>query len=260
MGGQLLGQDIQCIARHPHGLQLPGQHAPRDHRALQQIPAELREDPAAADLAHPVTGPPDPLQTPGHRAGGLNQEHLVHRAHVDAHLQRAGGDDGLQLPALEEFLDLGALRVADAPVVGADQLGHVRGRCVGRAVGIDGLGGSQLVQPLAQALAEPSAVHKADGGPVGANGLKQGRIDGGPHALLGRRSGDLSGIECAQDGAAARVQLGSGPRGLRGALHVRDRDADLNIQPRRGLGIDDRHLPVPAQEARCLLQGPHRRG
>ena len=79
------------------GSSSPAQHAPGDHGALQQVAAELGKDAPDADLPHPVSGPSDPLQPPGDGARGLHQQDLIHRPHVDAHLQGTGGDDGAQL-------------------------------------------------------------------------------------------------------------------------------------------------------------------
>ncbi len=102
------------------------------------------------DLAHLVPGAPDPLQAARHRAGRLDQHHQVDRAHVDAQLQRAGGDDARgSRPRFSPSSISRALLVRDAAVVGAHQL----------------LAG-QLVQALGQALAQAAAVDEDDGGAV----------------------------------------------------------------------------------------------
>ncbi len=184
-GRDLLGQHVQRVAGHAEWLQLAAQHAPGDDRALQQVAPELRVDTPAAHLPDPVPGAAHPLQPAGHRARGLDQQHPVHRAHVDAHLQRAGGDDGADAAALEPVLDLGALLVGDAAVMGAHQLLP-----------------RQLVEALAQALAQAAAVDEDDGRSAGADLLQQRGVDGRPHPLLLRRSAHLPAVELGQDGTA----------------------------------------------------------
>ena len=72
------------VARHDRRLDRALAHPPRDHRALQQVAAELGEDPAAADVADRVAGAADPLQAARHRLGRLDLDHEVDGAHVDA--------------------------------------------------------------------------------------------------------------------------------------------------------------------------------
>ena len=66
----------------------PVAHALGDDRALEQVGAELREDAAAADVADVVPGAADPLQPARDRLRRLDLDHEVHRAHVDAELER----------------------------------------------------------------------------------------------------------------------------------------------------------------------------
>ena len=58
----LLGEHVQGVARDHRRLDQALVHAPRHHRALQQVAAELREDAPAADLVHAVARPADALQ------------------------------------------------------------------------------------------------------------------------------------------------------------------------------------------------------
>ena len=85
----LLGQHVQRVARDHGGLDQALAHALGHHRALQEVGAELGEDPALGRVAHVVAGAADALQARGHRLGRLDLQHQVHRAHVDAQLQRA---------------------------------------------------------------------------------------------------------------------------------------------------------------------------
>ena len=71
-----------------------------DHGRLDQVVAVLREELAPARLAHLVAGPADALQAARHRAGRLDLDDEVDGAHVDAELERAGGDQALEAPRL----------------------------------------------------------------------------------------------------------------------------------------------------------------
>ena len=90
----LLGEHVERVARHDRRLDLRLTHPPRDDRALQQVGAELREDPPAADVADRVAGPADPLQPARDRLGRLDLDHEVDRAHVDPQLQRSTSRPG----------------------------------------------------------------------------------------------------------------------------------------------------------------------
>ena len=70
-----------------------------------------------------VPGPPDPLQRARHRRRRPHLHHEVDRAHVDAELERAGGDHRRQRPGLELGLDAGPLLAAHRAVVGAREDG-----------------------------------------------------------------------------------------------------------------------------------------
>ena len=104
-------------------------HPPGDDRALEQVAAELGEDPPAADLVDAVAGAPDALQPAGDRLGRLDLQDQVDGAHVDAQLERAGRDEAGQLAGLQQLLHLRALLARERAVVGARDL---RGRGVGR--------------------------------------------------------------------------------------------------------------------------------
>ena len=84
----LLREDIEGVPRDDGGFDLAVAHPARDDRTLEQVGAELREDAAAADIAHRVAGAADPLQPARHRLGRLDLNHEVDRAHVDPELER----------------------------------------------------------------------------------------------------------------------------------------------------------------------------
>ena len=88
-----------------------------------QVGAVFGKKHALGDFADLMAGPADALQTAGHRRRGLDLDHQIDRAHVDAQLQAGRGDDGAQAPALEVVLDLGALFLADRAVMRAGEEG-----------------------------------------------------------------------------------------------------------------------------------------
>ena len=118
----LLGQHVERVARHDRRLDRALAHPPGDHRALEQVGAELREDPPAADVADVVAGAADPLQSAGDRLGRLDLDDEVDGAHVDAELQRGGRDQAGQLAGLQHLLDDQALLAGERAVVGAGDL------------------------------------------------------------------------------------------------------------------------------------------
>ena len=61
----LLGEHVECVAWNDRGLDLPLAHPLSDDRALEQIGAELGEDPATADRVDRVPGAADSLQPAG---------------------------------------------------------------------------------------------------------------------------------------------------------------------------------------------------
>ena len=96
----LLGEHVERVARHDGRLDQPFAHAAGDDGALEQVAAELGEDAPAADLADAVAGAPDALQPAGDGLGRLDLQDEVDGAHVDAELERAGGDEAGQLAGL----------------------------------------------------------------------------------------------------------------------------------------------------------------
>src|SRR4051812_12610707 len=60
-------EHVERVARHDGRLDLRLAHPLHDHRRLEQVGAELREDAPLRHLAHAVARAPDPLQPRGHR-------------------------------------------------------------------------------------------------------------------------------------------------------------------------------------------------
>ena len=194
----LLGEDVQRVARYDRRLDQAFVHPPDHHRALQQIAAELREDPPAADLAHAVTGSPDPLQAARHRLRRLDLQDEVDRPHVDPELQRAGRHQARQLARLQQLLDLRALLARERPVVGARDLLF-----------------GEVVQAQRDALRRTPVVHEDDRRAVGAHQLQQLRVDGRPdrraRALASRQG--LERIRCRVRVAPPSTRPGPGSSG-----------------------------------------------
>jgi hypothetical protein len=66
-----------------------------------------------------VAGAADALQAAAHGLRRLDLQHEVDRAHVDAQLERRGGDEARQLAGLEHLLDDDALLARERAVVRA---------------------------------------------------------------------------------------------------------------------------------------------
>ena len=96
----LLGQHVEWVARQLRLLDGALVHAPRHDRGFEEIAAVLGEDDALARLADAVPRPTHSLQAAGHAGRALDLDHEIDRAHVDAELERAGGDDRRQASGL----------------------------------------------------------------------------------------------------------------------------------------------------------------
>ena len=142
---ELLGEDVERVARDDGRLDGAFVHASRHDGRLEQVAAVLREDDALARRADLVPGPADPLQAAGHARRALDLDDEIDGAHVDAELQRARGHEGGQPAGLELLLDREALLAGDAAVVRLDQL----------------LAG-EVVQALGEPFAEAAAVDEDD--------------------------------------------------------------------------------------------------
>jgi hypothetical protein len=102
----------QVVASPPPG---PPPFAPSSAAQASRSPRYLGKNHAARHGAHLVPGAPDALQPRGHRGRCLDLHHQVHRAHVDAQLQRRRGHDARAAsPRFEPLLDLLARLLGDA--------------------------------------------------------------------------------------------------------------------------------------------------
>ena len=103
-GDELLREHVERPLRNAGRFQVAGSHAAHQRRALDELIARGRKEPALGHAAAMVGGAADALQ--GHReaAGRLELHDQVDRADVDAQLQRGGGDGAAHLAALELLL------------------------------------------------------------------------------------------------------------------------------------------------------------
>ena len=138
-------------------------HRLGDRRAGHEVAAELREDDAFADRVGLVAAAADALQAARDRRRRFDLHDEIDRAHVDAELERRGGDERPQRAGLEQVLDLHALRPRDRSVVRADER-------LAR----------QLVERAGQALGEPPAVDEDQRRAVRADQLEQPRVNRRP--------------------------------------------------------------------------------
>ena len=216
----LLGEDVERVARKRRGFDRALVHAAGHDGGLEQVAAVLREDDALARGADLVAGPADALQAARDARRALDLDDEVDRAHVDAQLQRGGRHERREAAGLELLLDLEALLAGDAPVVGADEL----------------LAG-QLVEPLGEPLREPPAVREDDRAAMLPDQLEDPRVDGRPDARAGLRVGGRS--------AGLLVERQRLPE--RG--HVVDGDDDLELERLSRPCVHDAHLAVRAGAA-----------
>ena len=228
----LLREDVQRVPRYPRLLDLALAHRACDHRRLQQVGAELREDPALRRRAQLVPGASDPLQAACDRLGRLDLDHEVDGAHVDAELETRCGDETGDPPRLEILLDDDALLAGQRSVVSASDL-LLR----------------ELVQPQREPLGQAAVVDEDDRGAM--------LLDEPQHLRIDRRPDRVRAVL----GAAVHL-LTVGRHGLREGsgrcelAHVLDRDDHLEIEILARACIHDRDRPTAADEAADLLDRP----
>ena len=229
-GDDLLREHVERVARHDGRLDLALAHPLGDHRALDQVGAELREDAALRRVADVVAGAADALQPGGDRLRRLDLEHEVDGAHVDAELEAGGRDQAGQLAGLELVLDQQALLPCQRAMVGT---------------------GDRLFSKLVEAQGEPlgaaAVVDEDQRRAVLAHQLEQLGVDRGPDRLAGRLLA----------GALERVELRAGVAGLD---HRLDGHVDLEVERLAHPGIDHGALALGAdQEAADLVERVLRR-
>ena len=183
-GDELLGEDVEGVAREAGGLDVALVHGAGDGGAGDQVGAVFGEENAFADGVDVVAGAADALHAAGDRGRGFDLDDEVDGAHVDAEFERGGGAEGFDLAGLELLLDDGALVGGEGAVVGAG----------------DGFAG-KIVERAGEALGHLAAVDEENGGVALADQLKKAGMDGVPDGdaarhLRGGTTGDfLHGIE-----------------------------------------------------------------
>ena len=160
----LLREHVERIARVAARLDPRLVHRARDRGAGDEIAAELRHDDRRG-WRRRWCGPARPMRcmplaTDGGASIWIDQ---IDRAHVDAELERRGGDEPADLPGLQPILDLDALRPRQRAVMRAHQ----------RFAG-------QLVQRRRQPLGDAPAVDEDQRRPVRPDQLEQPRMDRRP--------------------------------------------------------------------------------
>src|SRR5699024_5143046 len=130
-GDGVLGQHVQGVAGHGERLDAAREGFAQGHGGAQHVGRLEGMDDPVRDGADVVAGPPDPLEQAGDGEGRLDLHHEIHRAHVDAQLERGGRDHAAQLPGLEQLLGLHPGLPGHRAVMGAgDVLDLVRGGAV----------------------------------------------------------------------------------------------------------------------------------
>ena len=104
LGHELLRQHIQRRGRHDQRVEFAAVHGIQQRRAFQQFVARGREQSALGHAADMVAGTADALQEGGDGTRRTDLANQVDVADVDAQFQRGGGDQYLQVPALELLL------------------------------------------------------------------------------------------------------------------------------------------------------------
>ena len=215
-GDDLLGEDVERVAGDDCGLDLAVAHPLGDDRALEQVGAELGEDPSAADVADGVPGAADPLQAAGDRLRRLDLDHEVDGAHVDAELEARGRDEAGELAGLQHLLDDEPLLSREAAVVGAGDL-LLR----------------EVVEPEREPLGGAPAVDEQDRRAVRLDQLEQLGVDRGPDRAAGRLpAGERVDLDLIPAHPVIRLD------------HRLDRDVDPEVELLAHPGVDDPAGPL----------------
>ena len=162
-GHDLLGQDIERIARISRRLDRSAMHRFGDRSTGQEIAAIFRKDDPVAHRVHLVRGPADALHAAGNRRRRLDLDHQIDRSHVDSQLQGRRGHQRRQAAGLQVVLDFDALRAGDRAVMCLDQSFS-----------------GQLIERRGESLREPARVDEDQRGAVRPDQLQESRMDRRP--------------------------------------------------------------------------------
>ena len=118
----LLGEDVERRVAHGDAVDLAAAGRAHEGRALDELVAGEREEAALGRGDQRVARAADALERGGDRARRAEEAGEVHRAHVDAELERGGGHHHGELARLEPLLGGEAPLPAQAAVVRGDRV------------------------------------------------------------------------------------------------------------------------------------------
>ncbi|MNV26839.1 hypothetical protein D3C71_1179650 [compost metagenome] len=161
-GDDLLRENVQRRHGDQQRIEFASAHAVEQRGAFDQVVAGGGEQATLGRAADLVPGAADPLQESGNRTWRGDLTHQVDVADVDAQFQRCGGDQHLQLAALEPLFGVEAKLLGQAAMVGgycvfAEAFAQVPAQAFGQASGVDenqcgavfaGEGGEAVVDQL----------------------------------------------------------------------------------------------------------------
>jgi hypothetical protein len=224
----LLSQNVERIPRDDRLLDLARTHLLDDHGRLEQVGAELGEDPALRDGAELVAGAPDPLEPARHGLRRLDLDDEVDGAHVDPQLERRRGDEAGNLAFLEQLLDLEPLLAGQRAVVRPGDL----------LLG-------ELVQAQREALGESAVVDEDDRRAVLLDEPQDLRVDRRPDRRLRALRARAEDVGTVRPGA--------------GFSHVFQGDDDLEVELLGATGVHELDRAAARDEAADLLERSLRR-
>src|SRR5262249_46743599 len=91
-GHNLLGQHVEWSFRDNQTVELAEMNGAHQRGAFDQFITRGREEPAFGNGPAPVPRASKALQSHGHRSRGADVASQIYVAHVNAQLQRGGGD------------------------------------------------------------------------------------------------------------------------------------------------------------------------
>ena len=97
----LLRQNVERSRRHGNAIQDSRPNRPYQRPTFEQVIPRHGKETALGNGLDPVTGPANPLQTGGNRAGRTDLTDEIHGTDIDTEFQRGRCDDGARLAALE---------------------------------------------------------------------------------------------------------------------------------------------------------------
>ena len=231
----LLREHVERVARDLRLLDRALAHPLRDHRRLEQVGAELREDASLRHLAERVAGAADPLQPARDRLRRLDLDDEIDGAHVDAELERRRGDEARDSARLQVLLDLHPLLARERAVMRAGDLF---------------LG--ELVEPQCEPLGKAAVVDEDDRRAVRADELDDRGIDRRPDRVRAALRTDVRLLAVGRRRMRQRARR-------RQLAHVLERDDDLQVELLRNTGVDELDRTSTRNEAADLLERALRR-